>query len=291
MPDNINGIFFENQILTAKGLGAFGNSALSDGILTGCKVSINGLSVTVDEGYIIICGRVVKISQQSLTLIASSSRAYSAIIATVDTSLTSDETDFNQVSLSVSSGDASVTSPIVNVHSGYDSTNQFTYDINMSGTSASTWLVLFSIQGNNASPFAYNYAIANSLDPLWTNSSPNSSFEHQTTVLRLPALTAYNAILVVYKAYNESVTDDNVRSSMICPFVRGSGSRFYYGLSQAVLTGSSPNYTVVVRQRNMYITPSSGLIEFSYGWRNGSAASDAIIIPLEIYGMRAGISY
>ena len=107
MPDGINGIFFENQILTAKGLGAFANAAVSDGILTGCKVSISGTSVTIDEGHIMICGRVVKIPQRSFSIASSSSSTlYWAITATVDTSAVSDETDFEQVTLTTTTGDS-----------------------------------------------------------------------------------------------------------------------------------------------------------------------------------------
>lgn len=294
MPDGINGIFFENQILTAKGLGAFGNSALSDGILTGCKASVGSNAVTIGEGYIIICGRVIRIPQTTFTIPSSSGGAtvYHAIVATVDTTATSDESSFEQVSLSVSSGNSEVMSPLSNIHSGYDSTNQFTYDINMSGNTASMWLVLVSVNSTTPTVIAYNYAIANSMDLLWTNPSPNSSFEGNAFATKFPTLNKYDAVLITFKSYNESVSDSNARSSMICPFTRGVSSTFYYNLNQATLGSASSSFPVTVRQRNVYITPASGTITFSNGWRSGAtSSSNAVLIPLTIHGMRAGINY
>ena len=289
MPDGINGIFFENQILTAKGLGAFGNSALSDGVLTGCKASISGTSVTIEEGYIIICGRVVKIPQQSFTLASSSTYAYSAVIATVDTTAASGETTFEQVSLSVSNGTTDVMSPIANVHSGYDSVNQFTYDINMSGSTASTWIAIFRVDSRQSSVVAYNYAIANSMDLLWKNPSPTSGFDGSTFATKFPTLSKYDAVLITYRRTNESSNYGYYRSSLICPF--GDSGNYTYTLANTSLDGTS-NYTIVVRERDVTINPSTGTITFTTGWRSGgSSGSTGTIIPLEIYGLRAGISY
>lgn len=291
MPDGINGIFFENQILTAKGLGAFGNSALSDGILTGCKVSVGSNVVTIDEGYIIICGRVIRIPQTTFTIPSSSGGAtvYHAIVATVDTTAISDESSFEQVSLSVSSGNSDVMSPLSNIHSGYDSTNQFIYDINMSGNTASMWLVLVRVNSTTPTIIAYNYAIANSMDLLWKNPSPTSAFDGSTFATKFPTLSKYDAVLITYRRTNESSNYGYYRSSLICPF--GDSGNYTYTLADASLDGSS-NYTIVVRERDVTITPSTGTITFSTGWRSGgSSGSTGTIIPLEIYGLRAGISY
>lgn len=285
MPDDIKGIFFENQILTAKGLGAFGNATISDGILTGCKVSASGLNVTISEGYIMICGRVAKIPQTNFVLTSSTagSGRFDAIVATVDTNGTSSEDSFNQVTLSKVEGGTTVLSPIASLHSGYDPVNEFTYDINMGGQTASVWLAICNAFRTTCSVSMYNYASSLSMDLLWKNDAPTSGFDAQT--LTIPVLNKYDAVLVTYRKNNES--SGYYRQSMICPFDRISGN-FYYDIVHSTLSDSAP-YTNVMRQRRMTITPASGTIYFTSGWLTGTSDQNAgRLIPLEIYGLRAG---
>lgn len=288
MPDGISGIFFENQILTAKGLGAFANATMSDGILSGCKVSVSGLNVTMNEGYISICGRVVKIPQQSFTLSADTGHGtYHAIVASVNTNAISDEDTFTQVTISTVTGNASMYSPLNDLHSGYDPTNNFTYDINMSGSTASTWLVILRVQSSQASVSQYNYANAMSMVRLWTNSDLTSSFSAQT--LSLPTINKYDALLVVYRKTNGS--DAYQRQSMICPYSRSaaSGTTYVFDLIHSTLNDSSP-YTNVLRQRRMTISPADNTVTFSTGWVTGGSAEGnaGTLIPVEIFGLRAG---
>ena len=288
MPDGINGIFFENQILTAKGLGAFGNSALSDGILTGCKMSSSGLNVTITEGYILICGRLVKIPQTTITFSTGTGHGgrYDAIIATVDTNAVSEEGDFAQVTISKLEGDsASVLSPLSSLRGGYDPTNEFTYDINMGGQTASAWLAICNVNGSNATVKLYNYANSMAMDLLWKNDAPTSAMTSETKTLSIPVLNYYDGILIAYRESNSN----NNRETKICLYDRGSSSSFTYELISMKL---GDDWYTEVRQRNVTITPSTGAVVFSAGWYKSSSSyygtSEGSLIPTAIYGLRAG---
>lgn len=277
---SINGIFFENQILTAKGLGAFGNAALSDGIVTGCQASTNGLTISLSPGYIVVCGRVINISE-SLSFTVSGSNRFYIIRATVNTSGTSTSSDFNQVTIDTVGG-SSVETLIASLNSGYSGTD-FTYDINLNGTTASTWLVAISAGHSIASVSRYNYA-SSVMDLLWMNNDTSASFDAQT--ISIPKLRKYGAVLIVYKGNNGTVDASNPRSSILCPY-RSASTSYLYTLAQAI-TGGSGTWTAVNRQRNVTIDASTGTLAFSTGWINGGTSGNtAVIIPLEIYGVKA----
>lgn len=287
MPDSIDGIFFENQILTAKGLGAFGNSAVSDGILTGCKISASGLNITISEGYIMICGRVAKIPQTNFVLNSSTagSGRFDAIVATVDTNATSSEDSFNQVTLSKVEGSTTPLSPIGSLYSGYDPEHEFTYDINMSGQTASVWLVICNAFRSSCSVAMYNYANSMAMDLLWKNAAPTSYMTSETKTLSIPVLNYYDGLLI---AYRENTSNNN-RETKICLYDRGSSNSFTYELVSMKLGDS---WYTEVRQRNVTITPSTGAVVFSAGWYKQSSeyygTSEGSLIPTEIYGLRAG---
>lgn len=272
MPDtNIEGIFFENQILTAKGLGAFGNGALSDGVLTGCEVSTNGLVLTIGTGYIVVGGRVAYLSQpHEFTLSSGSGNGTSnLIVATVDTTALSVEDTFSQVSLSLVSG-TNVSGVFGNIPSSGN--------INMLGTSASTWLVYATTTHSSSIGTLYrNAATSNALFKIYTNSGTN--FDAQT--LTIPAIREFDAILVSSWVNNE----DMHRTTHICSYDRTSSGTYIYPLTSTVLSGTSNS--IVVRHRRLDIVPADGTLTFYTGYVSTTTTGNSgIMVPKDIYGIR-----
>jgi len=265
----IEGIFFENQILTAQGLGAFGDAALSDGILTGFyPIGSTSQSLTVPEGYMVIRGRVFKTPQTTLRITTgSSSVAYTAIIVTVDTTQGSTEESFNQVSMAVSQG-----SSIAAV------TATTTSDINMTGTTASAVLAILNTSTSSPTVLGYNRSVGKSMRQLWSRES--AAMDEQTVAI--PTLCAYDALLIVYKR----TTGDSWHMSQICTYEKGVNKNYTYSLSASYINSTMYN---CVNQRLATINGANGTVAFSNGWYaiGGSAGKtdSTSIIPVAIYGM------
>lgn len=97
----INGILFDNQSPTAKGLRSGFHSALSDGILEGCGTdNSSGFNLSIDAGYMHVAGGIFFLAGgQNITLAYDSSKTYARIKAVMDVSQTS--VPFNQISFVV----------------------------------------------------------------------------------------------------------------------------------------------------------------------------------------------
>lgn len=100
----INGMIFDNRVPTAKAFRNGFQSTLSDGILSGCDITIpTPYTVTIGTGFIIVAGGIFKIDG-AITVEMEDSFAdynYARIIATFDPSQTSTENTFEQISFSV----------------------------------------------------------------------------------------------------------------------------------------------------------------------------------------------
>ena len=273
---SIDGIFFENQFLTATGLGAFGNGCLSDGILTGCGISTNGTTVTMGEGFIVIKGRVFYVSETTITEIEIGS-TYNAIVASVDTTGLSSEENFEQVSISLSQANS-----ISDLISGLAST-----DINLTGTTASTIIAVLVVDGASITlmPGSIHYATARSMALLWENPNPASTtstpvaFPAQS--LTLPSIYFYDALMIpTYVEYGSSY---NFYTNFICPRVNGTNK---YSLSHPCISGSG---YILVEERYMTVDWDSGIVDFTGGkWKSSnSGTSNQIMIPQKIFGMSA----
>lgn len=271
----IEGIFFENQILTAQGLGAFGDAALSDGILTGCEVSYSNHGFSVSEGYIVVRGRVIKVGANTRienVTVGTSAVAYTAVIATVDTTQGSTEESFNQVSFSVAQGTS--ISAITQVTS---------LDINLTGRSASAVMAIVDTSGSSPEVKSYMRSVGKSLTNLWER-SPAAMAE--TTIL-LPSICAFDAILISYRV---SVLPDETKamSSVVCPFSKGSSDSVTFNMIGSWINDSNSN---VLYQRQATINSAAGTIKFSNSWWKSSASSSSygtatsLCVPVTIYGM------
>lgn len=94
----INGILFDNQSPTAKGLRGGFHSALSDGILEGCNISYSGGTLTIGSGLVHAAGGIFSIAGGE-TIAISGTSGYERIIINIDLSQTSTAETFNQVSI------------------------------------------------------------------------------------------------------------------------------------------------------------------------------------------------
>lgn len=93
----IRGVTFNNQEVAATDHGTLFDSIFGDGILKGCAISYSGSNITIGAGYLIISGRLIQ-NTANATLTASASGAYCRVLVTIDTSLPSTTSDFQQVS-------------------------------------------------------------------------------------------------------------------------------------------------------------------------------------------------
>lgn len=287
MSNDIRGLFFKDQLLGARGLGAFGASALSDGILDGCTVTISSGTVSISPGHVILGGRVFRIA--NTIEVGSVGAAYTSIVATVDLTQTATKNNFNQVlPLSLAKN-----ATLANVLSG-DSN-----DINLSGTTHSAWLWVHD--ATDGIPDTYRYAKGKSKELLWQNltsggaSAVGDGFAAQSLVL--PGLSEFRGIeitfliedgLALYDTQSMNIpgaafllTNSDSGSSF-------SGKKYFPWYADATMLTSGMRH-LLGRQINIY--PEIDTLDFTTGWRNrgssySTGSAGTYMVPVEIYGVR-----
>lgn len=269
---SINGIFFPGRVLTAKGLGAFGAGALSDGILEGCEVSVSGGSVSIGSGYIIIGGRVFGVTGSES---GSVSGAYTVLYAKADTSKASSTSSFQQVTIAAASASSAAAAAAIirNAASGYPAG-----DLNGASDAVRTcWLAL--IEGSSV--IAVNSACAGrGMVKIWENASPTSAFAADA-VLTIPAAAAFNAFCIVCRTTSGSSFTG--RSAFICPIDSAAESWFNLEKISFERNGGAVHFT-----RTVTIDPAAGTFSFSNSWNNAGFSGGENMIPTAIYGFHTG---
>lgn len=269
---SIDGIFFENQYLTATGLGAFGNGCLSDGILTGCGITINGDTVTIGEGFIVVRGRVFYVSETTISTIETG-YSYYGIIATVDTTGLSSEESFEQVTISLTHND-SISGLLGDIT---------TSDINLTGTTASTLIAVLENTGTlSVVPGSIHYATARSMAKLWENGNKTAEFSSSSIVL--PALCFYDAMLVHVFVRGGSY---NYHKTYICPYEAGNDVTYSYNMAESYIGKGNENWGWLLADREVTVNGATGLLTFSDAWYiySGHGTANNLMVPYEIYGM------
>lgn len=290
--DNVKGLNFKDQLLGARGFGAFASTSLSDGILNGCEVTVSGGVATIGAGHFVVGGRLVRIS--SPVQVGAVGAAFSRIVATVDLTRVSTKEEFDQVQLTIET--ASTLAALMT-----DDSN----DVNLSATTHSAWLWVYEATGAATMSYyqeSYHYACANSKQLIWKNPNPLAGFSAQG--LRLPAMHGFNSFEVLF-AGNEKLTAPLVTAVLNLPGneylreVTTSGSAllgekyFYFPCSHI---GTLSDWTACLWERTVYIYPELDIIEFSTGWWSyprisnsssyrGSGAN--YLRPLKIFGLNA----
>lgn len=97
----IQGITFDNQVVTAKDHGRLFQCLLRDGVISGCAITKTNTSVTVGTGYLLVAGRLIRITTtQTLYITTPSTPGFFRVIVTVNLTGTATTTEFGQVALS-----------------------------------------------------------------------------------------------------------------------------------------------------------------------------------------------
>lgn len=105
---------------------------------------------------------------------------------------------------------------------------------------------------------------------LWTNPSPDSSFQSQT-IMTNDDMSNYKYIVVVYK---QESNDTQLATHM----------KFNYEIDKyGSLTSLSNNGIICIEFHRLFKISSSTTIQFNDGWKN-SVKDNSSIIPLYVYG-------
>lgn len=288
---SIKGIFFKNQLLGAQGLGAFGASSLTDGILTGCEVTISGGTATMAPGYIIAGGRVFRLT--TATPVGNIGSHFSAIVAHIDLTAASSDTEFSQVTLSMETG-----SNLPAVMLGSSS------DINNGGTSYQAWIWLYDAFGDVKE--TYRHAKSNGKTLLWQNvtdggsSNVGNGFAAQAVIL--PGMDGFKSFEITFatKASEQTMVTRTfvVPADVFLETNTDSTSRFYtkkYAHFKAeTIQTSSSSWEGRLFERVVNIYPTEHAIEFAtgnYSYPHHPDSSDyhgsgsTYMVPVEIYGV------
>ena len=100
---SIKGVTFDMQSPTAKNHGALFAGILSDGIVSGCAVTVSGKSCYIGAGYLIAAGRLVQLTARETVAIAATSGSVT-IVLNIDLTKTATKDEFGQAYFSVVSG-------------------------------------------------------------------------------------------------------------------------------------------------------------------------------------------
>lgn len=98
---NFTGVTFANQHLSPEDDAAVRRAILTDGMLTGCELSVSGPALTMEPGYLLICGRQIRHTASQSWDISQQSSGYARLLLTIDLSLTATEEVFDQVEVAV----------------------------------------------------------------------------------------------------------------------------------------------------------------------------------------------
>lgn len=275
----ITGVFFKNQILTSHGLGAFGDSALSDGILNGCEITTGSNSCTISSGHILAAGRVISVSG-NVDVSLSHGGNYAALYVDISHS------DSNPPTINFGMKYGGSISSVFS-DSAYPSRQN---DINRGATSYQTPIALFVLSGSSATLLERKIAMAKCMDLIWSNGSPEAAFPPQHINLStggVKRLLQYDALLFVCRM----TADHDWRSSTLCPFNKFDDNNGYY-LTQVIydetLADDWDGWQACSRWIN--IKAASGYIDV-WGGHCATANSTRWLnnyqVPMYIYGLKA----
>lgn len=91
----IQGITFDNQLVSARNDGALYSGILEDGIINGCVLNYTGNTLTIGAGYVIIAGRLLRLTSNE-TVTTQASGAVARITLELDMTGEATEDNFTQ---------------------------------------------------------------------------------------------------------------------------------------------------------------------------------------------------
>lgn len=96
----IQGITFDNQLVSARNDGALYSGILEDGIINGCVLNFTGNTLTIGAGYVIIAGRLLRLAS-SETVTTQASGAVARVTFELDMNREATEESFTQARIFV----------------------------------------------------------------------------------------------------------------------------------------------------------------------------------------------
>ncbi len=101
MSNNFIGVTFPYQSVTPTDDSVIRQALLPDGILYGCALTYSGNTVCMEPGQLIICGRQIRHTAQSIWSLTDISEGFARIVLTIDLDAESTETVFEQVRVTI----------------------------------------------------------------------------------------------------------------------------------------------------------------------------------------------
>lgn len=94
----IRGMNFSYQQVRPEDDGRLYENILKDGILSGCALSSAGATLALATGYIMMCGRLIRINFATLFDLSQETSGFARVLLQIDLSGTATESEFSQVS-------------------------------------------------------------------------------------------------------------------------------------------------------------------------------------------------
>ena len=97
MSEFFTGITFPNQKVTPSDDAIIRRAVLADGILSGCKLSYSGSTLTMAPGMLIACGREFRHTSVQNWAVTGATSGYARLVLTIDTARASTKDSFDQI--------------------------------------------------------------------------------------------------------------------------------------------------------------------------------------------------
>lgn len=282
---SIEAITMDGHVLTASSLGALGNAALSDGVLVGCDMSYSNGNVSITEGYIVLGGRVLKISSGT-TVSMSGGTTYVLASITVGSN--------PGASLSCSDTAPTGTPTEVNLSAGGTRTAVIG---NISYSGGSYTITKVPASGGGSSGSSGSWTPLWFSDPTWSgdswtagNSVTPSDIADFCDLYGISAsVTDFYAYAIMFRinpgnSYSD-IAELLTSSTVIRPTVSGIDNLSYSVMAATNRSNLHPSYYT-----RRVIVSSDGTFTFGYASHiqptiDSSWSNDQILVPVAIYGI------
>lgn len=97
MSDLFTGVTFPNQKVTPSDDASIRRAVLADSILSGCKFSYSGSTLTMGAGVLVACGRQFKHTAAQNWAVTGATSGYARLVLTIDTTRGSTKESFDQI--------------------------------------------------------------------------------------------------------------------------------------------------------------------------------------------------
>ena len=275
MSNEFQGVTFPQQRITPSDDALIRRAILPDGILSGCKISYSGSTLTMAAGKLMICGRQIRHPASQNWPVVDAKTGYARVVLTIDLTRTSTKETFEQVSTALQYADSK---------NGFPSLEQA--DINTSGSKYQTVIALVSLGSGGITGIVEQLGSAKiDLGPqleaakpklLWENPVPSQEFGPQS--VQIQDLNKYQMITIECRWSSSDATSSGMQLFPVKVFLRGQLSAYV----------TSPLYFA-----DRHFSIGNGYIDFENAVGAAGPNTEAPegtlnqrMIPVSIYGIR-----